>query len=236
VNNGTPSFRQYNTVIVGIVAALPRALEILDADPKRLLSHMKDNTQGMSVALASMLEGFMDGRLPSPAIAKAASKIFGVDGVSFIEITPNLVPHMMLRSVNGGDISDALEVDSDLTNVIANVIAESNIPSTSVKVGKGYLSCNASEGQVRGLNCPKFSAADSIYLLASEMQKVVNRVESEIFEKDEVRRFFIVGSFIVVVSWFENRQKWYIDLVSELSGTIYHEGDILLYDGDATPE
>ncbi len=193
----------------------------LGADPEhlkliaKLISYM-GSTEKSQVAVTGVSELVAKLALPSSAspVTQATKSIFSTSVVKTYLITPGINPHEVLKSTEETETTHHLHVDGGLAEVFALVGSKTAPPQVTVtgrKLAEVALVGNIKKALPKSSNLPP---VEFVHLLATELQKVMNRQLSGLLSKQWSTIFFTVG-FVVDVGWDDADWRWCVSLLGQ---------------------
>lgn len=143
--------------------------------------------------------------------AQAVKSIFSKPVTTMFPITLGINPREVFTYRVGTETMDPLYVDPSIDTVFA-LVGDETAP-TQVTVKMRRLRKDTLERDIKNA-LPKesdLSPVQFLYLIATELQKVVNRQPSDLLNKDGWKPFFI-GDLVVGVGWNDCDWNWYVSL------------------------
>lgn len=127
-------------------------------------------------------------------------------------ITFGVSPRLVLKSAERTETTDGLCVDADIAKVF-ELFGTEKIPKQVTVTKRKFAEATTLEMDIKKA-LPKasdLSAVQLVYLLATEIQRVVDRQPSRLLSKEEWK-FFFIGDLEVTVGWFSDSREWHVSV------------------------
>jgi hypothetical protein len=171
--------------------------------------------------------------VPLTSVTQAVKSIFSEPVSTNFTIASGISPREILKSVKGTETTDSLWVDFDIDKVFSLVGIDkvfsrdgAEVVPTQVTVTERKIIEHGLEGDMKKA-LSNLSSIGLIYLLATELQKVVDRQPSNLFKK-EGRKLFFICDLVVGVIWNNIELGWSVYVWEKDYNYVWPNGDTVV--------
>lgn len=155
---------------------------------------------------SDILEMLMVQQFELTPASKAIKPVFSIPVSKIFAITSGIDLREVLKSASGTETTDKLHVDPNIGKIFGLIGNE--VAPTQVTVLESYLLGTIDEQEIKNESrAGNLPTVQLLYLIASELYKVVNRNPSDFLSKDRWKLFF-VGDLVIAVGWDHENRKW----------------------------